>query len=56
MIVKEEFLNKLRQFFGLSSLGYNYWAVAIGLSMLMFLVVEIFKVAYKRNLRGVLNK
>jgi len=46
----------LRQFFGLSSLGYNYWAVAIGLSMLMFLVVEIFKVAYKRNLRGVLNK
>lgn len=36
-----------RQFFGLKDLGLNYWLFAAGLSVLMFFVVEIFKVGYK---------
>ena len=35
-----------RQFFGLSSLDNRYWLAAIGLSVLMFFVVEIFKFVY----------
>lgn len=41
----------LRQFFGLDSLGLVYWIVAIGLSIFMFFVIEIFKVSYKRSLK-----
>ena len=36
----------LRQFFGLSNLNLAYWSVAIGLSVFMFFVVEIFKFVY----------
>ncbi len=39
----------LRQFFGLSELGSMYWIVAIGLSILMFFVIEVFKMGYKLN-------
>ena len=35
-----------RQFFGISYLSPVYWAVAIGLSVLLFFVVEIFKFLY----------
>ncbi len=35
-----------RQFFGLSQLGFTYWLVAIGLSIIMFFVVEVFKFVY----------
>ena len=37
----------LRHFFGLSSLGYIYWFVAVGLSILMFFVIEAFKLVYR---------
>jgi Ca2+-transporting ATPase len=37
----------LRQFFGLSNLGLVYWIIAIGLSIFMFFVIEIFKAGYK---------
>lgn len=36
----------LRQFFGLSNLGLVNWLIAIGLSVVMFFVVEIFKFGY----------
>ncbi len=39
-------LYPLRQFFGLSSLNPVYWLAAIGLSIFMFFVVEIFKFIY----------
>lgn len=39
----------LRQFFGLSELGLTYWIVAVGLSILMFFVIEVFKMGYKLN-------
>ncbi|MDP2637572.1 MAG: HAD-IC family P-type ATPase, partial [Candidatus Levybacteria bacterium] len=39
-------LPSLRQFFGLSSLNPVYWLIAIGLSIFMFFVVEIFKFVY----------
>ena len=39
----------LRQFFGLSELDSMYWIVAIGLSILMFFVIEVFKMGYKLN-------
>ena len=39
----------LRQFFGLSSLSLVYWVTAIGLSIFMFFVIEIFKAGYKLN-------
>ena len=39
-----------RQFFGLSSLDPIHWMVAAGLSILMFFVVEMFKIGYKLNL------
>jgi len=39
----------LRQFFGLSELGSTYWIVAIGLSILIFFVIEVFKMGYKLN-------
>ncbi len=35
-----------REFFGLSSLSLSYWFVAVFLSIVMFLVVEIFKFVY----------
>jgi len=38
-----------RQFFGLSSLSPVYWAIATGLSILMFFVIEVFKAGYKLN-------
>jgi Ca2+-transporting ATPase len=41
----------LRQFFGLSNLGPIYWLLAIGLSIFMFFVIEIFKAGYKRSLK-----
>ena len=37
-----------RRFFGVVSLGWEYWLVAAGLSVLMFLVIEVFK-AWKRS-------
>jgi Ca2+-transporting ATPase len=41
------FMNStLRQFFGLSSLSPIYWISAIAASILMFVIVEIFKVLY----------
>ncbi len=39
----------LRQFFGLGELSLIYWIVAIGLSILMFFVIEMFKMGYKLN-------
>ncbi|MDP2861008.1 MAG: cation-transporting P-type ATPase, partial [bacterium] len=36
----------LRGFFGLSGLGFVYWLTAIGLSILMFFVIEAFKLAF----------
>ena len=41
--------SSLRQFFGLSGLSLPYWLVAIGLSTLMFFIVEIFKLVYRLN-------
>lgn len=40
--------SSLRQFFGLSDLNLIYWLSAIGLSIFMFFVVEIFKAGYKK--------
>lgn len=37
----------LRQFFGLKDLGLEYWMVAIGLSVLIFFVIEVFKLAFR---------
>ncbi|MFZ5844959.1 MAG: cation-translocating P-type ATPase [Patescibacteria group bacterium] len=39
----------LRQFFGLTGLSLFYWLIAIGLSIVMFFVVETFKLAYRLN-------
>ena len=39
----------LRQFFGLTDLDLGYWIMAIGLSIVMFFVIEIFKAGYKFN-------
>lgn len=39
----------LRLFFGLSELSLIYWITAVGLSILMFFVIEIFKIGYKLN-------
>ncbi len=39
----------MMQFFGLSNLGLNYWLIAIGLSVLMFFIVETFKLVYRLN-------
>lgn len=36
-----------RQFFGLSHLSLSYWLIAMGLSILMFFVIEAFKLAYR---------
>jgi magnesium-transporting ATPase (P-type) len=36
----------LRDFFGVSSLGYLHWLAAIAASVIMFVIVEIFKVVY----------
>jgi len=41
--------SSLRQFFGLGGLSLSYWLAAIGLSFLMFFVVETFKLAYRLN-------
>jgi len=41
--------NSLRQFFGLTNLGLGYWVMAVGLSVFMFFVIEIFKAGYKFN-------
>ena len=40
----------LRQFFGLDSLGLVYWLMAIGMSIFMFFVVEVFKASYRFSL------
>jgi len=37
----------LRQFFGLTYLGFSYWATAITLSVTMFFVIEVFKLVYR---------
>jgi len=37
----------LRQFFGLTYLPFLYWITAIGLSITMFFVIEVFKLAYR---------
>ncbi|MBI4059136.1 HAD-IC family P-type ATPase [Candidatus Microgenomates bacterium] len=39
----------LRQFFGLESLSLIYWLVAVGLSILLFLTVEVFKLIYQQK-------
>ncbi len=44
----------LREFFGIKNLEINYWFVAISLSLLMFVFVEIFKLAYGLNFVKVL--
>ena len=44
----------LREFFGIKYLGMNYWFVAIFLSLLMFVLVEIFKLIYGLNFVKVL--
>jgi len=38
----------LRNFFGLSKLGILHWLLAIGLSLVMFLLVEILKFVFKK--------
>ena len=38
--------HSLRQFFGLKSLDISYWGIAIGLSISVFFVVELFKFFY----------
>ena len=40
-----------RQFFGLKSLSPDYWLSAIGLSVFMFLTIEIFKFVYQISSR-----
>lgn len=37
----------IRQFFGLSRLGWEYWLSAVGLSICMFFVIELFKLVYQ---------
>ena len=37
-----------RQFFDVSSLPINYWLVALGLSALMFIMVEASKIIFRR--------
>jgi len=46
------FTGPLRKFFGTSELGFVYWFVAIGLSVTMFFVVEIFKFFYSMRREG----
>lgn len=36
-----------REFFKIELVGLNYWAMALGLSILMFFIVEIFKHFYQ---------
>ncbi len=48
--------SSLRQFFGLSSLSPFYWLIAIGLSIFMFFVVEIFKFVYRLKIARVQNR
>jgi len=36
-----------RQFFGLTNVDLIYWVIAAGVSLLMFLVIEIFKSIYR---------
>ena len=45
-----------RQFFGIANLGPVYWFVAIGLSILLFFVVEIFKYLYVHGMPINTNK
>ena len=35
-----------RNFFGTTIIDFNYWLIAIGLSIMMFFVVEVFKFFY----------
>jgi Ca2+-transporting ATPase len=42
----------IRRFFGTTELGWVYWLVAIGLSVAMFFVVEVFKFVYNRHLKN----
>jgi len=37
----------LRQFFGLTYLPIPYWIIALGLSITMFFVIEVFKLTYR---------
>ncbi|OGM15721.1 hypothetical protein A2V56_02165 [Candidatus Woesebacteria bacterium RBG_19FT_COMBO_42_9] len=37
-----------RQFFDVSSLPFSYWLVALGLSALMFIMVEVSKIIFRR--------
>ena len=39
----------LREFFQIEYLGMNYWFIAISLSLLMFVLVEFFKLVYGLN-------
>lgn len=41
-------ISGLRQIFGLTALDIKYWLIAAGLSVFMFLVVEVFKSASKK--------
>lgn len=36
-----------REFFGLTTVNLSYWFVAVGLSLLMFIVIEVFKSIYR---------
>ena len=46
----------LREFFQIEYLGMNYWFIAISLSLLMFVLVEFFKLVYGLNAVQVLLK
>jgi len=46
----------LREFFQIEYLGMNYWFIAISLSLLMFVLVELFKLVYGLNAVQVLLK
>ena len=39
-----------RQFFGVTGLKLEHWLLALGLTMVMFLIVEVFKTVCKFNL------
>lgn len=39
----------LRGFFGLSKLGLQHWLLAVGLSLVMFLLVEVLKFVFKKT-------
>lgn len=39
----------IRQFFGLAELSLTYWLIAIGISILVFIIIETLKLVYQSN-------